>query len=82
MPLFADMKDKGRRHVCVEGIESIPTKRPKREKVTLDLTPTRSSAKRQKLQDKIKSSGARDKVMDEIKKKLDAYKKRKEGELP
>ena len=71
------MKDKGRRHLCVEGIESIP-KHPKREKVTLDLHPTRVLAKRQKLQDKIKSSGAGDKVMDEIKKKLDAYKNREE----
>ena len=75
------MKDKGglRRHLCVEGIESIP-KHPKREKVTLDLHPTRLSSKRQKLQDKIKSSGAGDKVMDEIKKKLVAYKKKEEGE--
>ena len=48
--LFAVMTDKGRRHFCVEGIESIP-KHPKREKVTLDLQPTRLSSKRQKLQD-------------------------------
>jgi hypothetical protein len=38
------------------------------------------TSKRQKLQDKIKSSGAGDQVMDEIKKKLVAYKKKKEGE--
>ena len=50
--LYADMKDKGRRHFCVEGIESIP-KHPKRENVTLDLHPTRVTSKRQKLQDKI-----------------------------
>ena len=54
--LFADMKEKGRRHFCVEGIESIP-KHPKREKVILDLQPTRLASKRQKLQEKVKSSG-------------------------
>ena len=78
--LYADMKDKGRRHFCVEGIESIP-KHPKRENVTLDLHPTRVTSKRQKLQDKIKSSGAGDKVMEEIRKKLAAYKKKEEGEI-
>ena len=80
MVLFADMKDKGRRQFCVEAIASIP-KHPKREKVTLDLHPTRLSSKRQKLQDKIKSSGAGGKVMDEIKKRLVAYKKKEEGEI-
>ena len=80
MVLFADMKDTDRRHFCVEGIESIP-KHPKREKVTLDLQPTRLSSKRQKLQDGFKSSGADDKVMAEIKKKLEAYKKKEEGEI-
>ena len=37
--LFADMKNKGRRLFCVEGIESIP-KHPKKEKGTLDLKPS------------------------------------------
>ena len=74
------MKDRGRRHLCAEGIESIP-KHPKREKVTLDLYPTRLSSKRQKLQDKVKSSGAGDKVVDEIKKKLVAYKKKEGGQF-
>ena len=73
--MFADMENKGRRHFCVEGIESIP-KHPKRVKITLDLKPTRVSSKRQKFLDNIKSSGAEDKVMDAIKKKLVAYKKK------
>ena len=78
--LFVDMRDKGRRYFFVEGIESIP-KHPKREKVILDLQPTRLSSKRRKLQDKIKSSGAGDEVMDGIMKKLEAYKKKEEGEI-
>ena len=80
MVLYADMKDKGRRYFCVEGIESI-SKHPKRENVTLDLHPTRVTSKRQKLQDKIKSTGAGDKVMEEIRKKLVAYKKKEKGEI-
>ena len=75
--MFADMKNKGRRHFCVEGIESIP-KHPKRVKITLDLKPTSVFSKRQRLLNNIKSSGAEDKVMDEIKKKLAAYKKKEE----
>ena len=78
MVLFADMKNKGRRHFCVEGIEST-SKHPKRETVTLDLQPTRLSYKRQTLLDSIKSSRAEDKVMDEIKKKRVAYTKKRES---
>ena len=80
MVLFAEMENKGKRHFCVEGIESIP-EAPKKEKVTMDLQPIRMSNKRQKLQNKVKSSGANDKVLAEIKKKLEGYKKKEDGEL-
>ena len=80
MVLFAEMENNGKRHFCVEGIESIP-EAPKKVKVSMDLQPIRMSAKRQKLQDKVKSQGANDKLMAEIKKKLDAYKKKEDGEL-
>ena len=78
--LFAEMENKGKRHFCVEGIESIP-EAPKKEKVTMDLQPIRMSNKRQKLQNKVKSAGANDKVLAEIKKKLAGYKKKEDGEL-
>ena len=78
--LFAEMENNGKRHFCVEGIESIP-QGPTREKVTMDLQPVRLSAKRQKLQNKVKSSGANDKVLAEVKKKLEGYKKKEDGEL-
>ena len=74
---FDDMKNRGRRYFCVEGIKSIP-KHPKRDNVTLDLHPTRVTSKGQKHHDKIMSSGAGDKVMNEIKKKLAAYNKEEE----
>ena len=64
----------------IEGIESIP-EAPKKEKVTMDLHPIRMSNKRQKLQNKVKSVGANDKVLAEIKKKLEGYKKKEDGEL-
>ena len=71
--LYDDMENKGSRHFCVEGIESIP-KAPKKAKVNMDLQPSRMSAKRQKLQNNVKSQGANDKLNAEIKKKLEAYK--------
>jgi hypothetical protein len=40
-----------------------------------------TKTKRQKLQDKIKSTGAGDKVMEEIRKKLVAYKRKEDGEI-
>ena len=80
MVLFAEMENNGKRHFCVEGVESIP-EAPKKVKVTMDLQPIRMSNKRQKLQNKVKSAGANDKVLAEVKKKLEGYKKKEDGEL-
>ena len=54
---------------------SPPIKSNDEVKETCDLKPQRASAKRQKLADKIKSSGSEAKRMAEIQKALAAYKK-------
>ena len=69
------MENKGSRHFCVEGIESIPKSSNDEVKETCVLKPQRASAKRQKLTDKIESSGSEAKRMAEIQEALAAYKK-------
>ena len=49
--------------------------------VFLDLHPTRMTSKRQTLQDKFNFSGPGDKVMEEIRERPVAYKKKEDGEI-
>ena len=72
MVMFNDMKNKGKRHFCIEGIESIPQSTNSRDDVSMELQPERKSAKRQKRNDKI-TAGALEKRNAELAKALAAY---------
>ena len=69
------MENKDGRYFCVEGMASIPKSSIDEVKETCDLKPQRLSAKRQKLIDKVNSSGTEARRMAEIQKELVAYKK-------
>lgn len=85
MVMFKDMKNNGKRHFCIEGMESIPENAKPRDEVSRELQPERKSAKRQKRNDKI-AAGALEKRNAELAKALAAYSNaatgKEEGQLP
>ena len=75
------MKDGGKRHFCLEGIESIPKHKHARVDEPMEMKPLRLSSKRQKVMDKIQSSGSEAKRLAEVQKALGSYVNKEEDEV-
>ena len=78
---FSDVEGGGKRHFCLEGIESIPKHKHARADEPMELKPQRFSTKRQKMMDKINSSGSEAKRLAEVQKALRSYVNKEEDEV-
>ena len=68
MVSFSDIEGGGKRHFCLEGIESIPKHKHARVVEPMELKPQRFSTKRQQMMDKMNSSGSEAKRLVEVQK--------------